>query len=152
MIPQEVLREAARKRKLQPSRLAAQLLASGRPSRADVMCAHERHVLARVYLPNGRRLLARPEFTMLAGELFSDVTPDDLSEVIFVPWLYDLDQDQDQIYFRCSCHTYTARIGDLASQLDRLPWNDRWLIVGISSPPGKHDMERWRQARDRPSC
>ncbi len=106
------------------------------------MCP-SRHVLARVYLfPDERRMLARPEFRMLDGELFEGIAESNLAESIFVPWLYDLDQDHETIYFRCECHSYSAKLADLAAQLNRLPGDDQWLIVGASFPPGHHDTPR----------
>lgn len=138
MIPDAVKAIEARKSREPESELARDLLASKRPSRADVMCHRERHRLARVYDVGeaGGLVLAVPRRVIMRSFLYVDVPEDDTSEVVLVPWLFRLDgtdpQDDVTILLRCRCHTYAIRPRDVRDKLSRLPAGDRYLMVGVA--------------------
>lgn len=153
MISDEVHAIEARKSQLPESRLAGSLLASDRPSRADVMCHGERHKLARVYNVGeaGGLVLAVPRRVVLTSFLYADVPEDDTSEMVYVPWLYRLDgtdpQDDVTVHLRCRCHSYWTRPSQIRDQLGRQPRRDRYLMVSISIPARAAQMFAEKQRR-----
>ena len=95
---------------------ATVLLASGRPSLADVWCGEHKHRLGRVYeLPDRGPVLALGQSLMLEGSLLPD-TDTPLLEVGYKARLVTLD-DEIQTCRRCHCGTWFVSVKQVRRQL-----------------------------------
>ena len=90
------------------------------------------HSLGKVFLWDGRRLLALPEIREPLAFLYYDAPSENTDEGIYVPWVYDLDSEPsptEWLSLRCRCGSWMSTVETVRTELERLSPNSYRILV-----------------------